>query len=222
MNKMTKTNYNYLLLLQLVVVANGYSNTYNSFSNNAFVRDKVVRTRMSNIPPTVATAARTPLKFVEKSTELCASSPAAVTASDNINTKIDDYNEDDNKEKNSSNVQVSFSHVHLYADHLEDVSVYKQLEDRVTNLVQRQKQDDDDNDNDNHREDKRAAMDIQKSRKLWKSIVRNNDVDILNGDEDGGKDTSNNVEASRAVGRAKMCRVYERCSESISNELRCR
>jgi len=32
----------------------------------------------------------------------------------------------------TNDVQVSFSHVHLYVDHVEDIIVYKQLEDRLS------------------------------------------------------------------------------------------
>lgn len=36
-------------------------------------------------------------------------------------------------ENNNNDVQVSFSHVHFYVDHVEDVDVYKQLEDKLNN-----------------------------------------------------------------------------------------
>jgi hypothetical protein len=37
--------------------------------------------------------------------------------------------------KQSKRPQVSFSHVHLYVDHLKDLQVYKDLEDRLTGFV---------------------------------------------------------------------------------------
>jgi len=64
---------------------------------------------------------------------------ATSTDIDLISSTASPTNNDKEKTSDTSQVikeQVSFSHIHIYVDHLEDIAIYKQLEQKVTHFAQ--------------------------------------------------------------------------------------
>lgn len=92
----------------------------------------------------------------------------------------------------SSLLSVSFSHVHLYVDHLDDLMVYKTFEGQLNELWKRRRSlfaecrfESGSGTTNNHQQ----AM-IQKSKELWRSIVTT--TPTTDNYRDGGKNDNNN------------------------------
>jgi len=71
------------------------------------------------------------------------------------------------EENNPCDVHVCFSHVHLYTDHLEDISTYKSLEEKLTSFVGNSSTSSYSSDDDKNY--------VQERRSEWKSMIQNNE-----------------------------------------------
>lgn len=75
--------------------------------------------------------------------------------------------------------KVSFSHVHLYVDQIQDLSVYKALEERLTAFAGKLL---DEDDNNNHNLQQRSTTTLADKKALWKSLAavttRDEDNDV--------------------------------------------
>ena len=111
----------------------------------------------------------TPLSSL--STSLSSSTLSSTSSSSTILQE-----QEQKKENHKEHVQVSFSHVHLYTDHLEDIHTYKKLEGQLNSFVHEY------NKNNNSSSSSSSSsssnnnmdMDIEYGTNIWSTIVMPN------------------------------------------------
>ena len=88
--------------------------------------------------------------------------------------------------------EVSFSHVHLYVDAVDDIDTYKNLESRLTEFSLKAIIGGD-------KYQKKTGLDVEKCRALWNSIVSTNDSHEIDDDDTNKKAEAEFVPQNRDV-----------------------